>query len=136
MLMRLRTTLRNTIGGNIVADIDSGSGPGYLRFYDGAMPANIATPVTSQVLLGTLTFSDPSGTLADGIVTFAPISQDNAADNSGIAAWARAFNSDGDAIADYDVSDLLGTGAIKLNTVNIVAGGPIRVAAFTIRIGN
>ena len=39
------------------------------------------------------------------------------------------------AVADFDVTNEAGTGAIKLNTVNIVQGGPIQMSALVISLG-
>ena len=38
----------------------------------------------------------------------------------------------GDAVADFDVTNNAGSGAIKLNTTTIVAGGPIAMTSFAI----
>lgn len=114
---------------------DNQSGPCTLEFYDGAQPAGPATAVTTQVKLGTLTFSDPLGTETGGVFTADAITQDSAADASGTASWCRLKDGSGAARADFDVTATGGTGAVKLNTVTIVAGGPIQVTAFTITAG-
>lgn len=112
------------------------AGPCTLKFYDGARPAGgPSVAVTTQVLLGTLTCSDPIGSTAAGVLTFGAVTQDNAADASGTASWARLFDADGVARADFDVTDTAGSGAVKINTVNIVAGGPILLNTLTITMG-
>jgi len=44
--------------------INAGTGPGTIKVYTGTKPAGPATAVTTQVLLGTLTLSDPAGSVA------------------------------------------------------------------------
>lgn len=115
--------------------LDSGAAACTLEFYDGAMPAGPATAVGAQVKLGTLTCSDPLGSEAAGALTFGAITQDDAADASGTATWARLKDGDGVARGDFDVTNAAGAGTIKLNTTTIVAGGPIRVTSFVITMG-
>lgn len=114
---------------------DNQVGPCTIEFYTGAMPANIADAIGAQVKLGTLTASDPLGSEAAGVLTFDPITQDNSADNGGTAAWARLLDGSGAPRALFDVTDLAGTGAIKINTTTIVAGGPILFNSLTITMG-
>lgn len=126
---------RTAMAATLRTQWDNQVGPCTLEFYDGAMPAAIADAVTTQVLLGTLIASDPLGTEANGVLTFSAVSQDNAADNSGTAAWARLKDGSGAPRALFDVTNTAGTGAIKINTVNIVAGGPILLNTLTITMG-
>lgn len=131
-VVRFKQTLKESMETQIKDAIDAGSGPGILQIYSGSMPATPETSVTTQTLLGTLTFSDPCGTIGSGTLTMSAITQDASADNGGTAAWARILDSTGSAVMDVDVSATTGTGAIKLNTVTIVAGGPIRIDSCTI----
>jgi len=90
---------------------------------------------TGDVLLGTLTLFDPAGTVATGSITFGAITQDNAADADGKARRAVLFDSDDTLVSELDVTATGGDGAIKLNTVNIVAGGPILMSSLVIAMG-
>lgn len=114
--------------------IDAGSAGGTIKIYTGAIPTTADTAVTSQVLLGTLTFSETCGVNASGSLTMAAITQDSAADNSGTATWARIADSSGVTVMDIDVSTTGGTGALQLNTTNIVKGGPILITSFIIGV--
>lgn len=134
-IIKISTAVRNAMAQQIIDALDAGAGPALLLFYTGEQPAGPDTFVTSQTLLGTLTCSDPVGNKAAGVITFSAITQDSAADATGAAAWARLQDSDGVAVADFDVTNEAGTGAIKLNTVNIVAGGPIQMSALVISLG-
>lgn len=122
----------NSMGAQVIAALDAGSGPARVRFYTAPMAASVNEAITTQTLLGTLTCSDPSADTAAGILTFAAIAQDASADSAGQAAWARVESSAGTAVVDLDVTGLAGSGAIKLNTVEIIAGGPILLNSLAI----
>lgn len=133
--IKLLESDRTMLAETLRARWDTAVGPCTLKFYDGVMPAGPAVAVGTQVLLGTLTCSEPLGTAATGALTFGAITQDAVADASGTATWARLFDGAGVALADFDVTANAGTGAIELNTVTIVAGGPIAVTSFVITMG-
>lgn len=132
---KLSAATRSAMANALLAAIDAGSGPALLRFYTGTMPASPETAVTSQTLLGTLTCSDPSATQSGGTLSFAIIADDASSDATGTATWARLETSDGTAIADFDVTNTAGTGAIKLNSVSVVAGGSIGMTLLSIAMG-
>jgi len=88
------------------------------------------------VKLGTLTFSDPCGTAAAGVLTFSAITEDTNADASGIAAWARATDSNSVAAADFSAGAIDSGEDIEMNTTNVVQNGPIRANSGSITIGN
>lgn len=115
--------------------INLGTGPVVIQFYTDAPEATPLTPITTQTLLGTLVCSEPAVTATGPQVVFDVIGQDPTADASGTATWARVIYDDGDKAIDVDVTDNAGTGVIKINTVDIVAGGPIQITAFTITMG-
>lgn len=133
-ILRFATALKNSCLTPIRDAIDAGSGAGTIRLYTGTMPADVATAVTVQVLLGTLTFSDPSGTVAAGAFTASAITQDSAADATGTATWARVFDSASVAVMDVDCTVTGGGGTMQLNTTNIVIGGPILISSFVITV--
>ena len=99
------------------------------------MPADTATAVTTQVLLGTLTFSAVCGSIANKLLTMASITQDSSADASGTASWARITDSDNNVVMDIDCSITGGTGALQLNATNVVQNGPILVTSFVVSVG-
>lgn len=127
-------TLKDAVLAPIVAAIDAGSGAGTCKIYTGTIPADASTAVTTQTLLGTLTFSDPCGSVASNTLTMSAITQDSSADASGTAAWARIADSDGNTVMDINVTTTGGGGALTLNTTNIVAGGPILITSFVITV--
>lgn len=79
-------------------------------------------------LLGTLTLSQPAGTIANGILTLNTITEDSSADANNTATWGRFRDGDGNPVLDGSIG-VLGSGAdFIINTTNIVQGGPIRIA--------
>src|SRR5574337_1908078 len=130
MALTLRTTLRTTLATAIRDDIDSGTGAGLIKVYTGTKPAGPDTAITSQTLLGTLTCSDPCGSVTSGVLTFSSITQDSSADATGTASWVRIADSSGTAVVDLAV----GTSGsdINFNTTSIVSGGPISISSLTI----
>ena len=132
--VRFSSTLKNNVLTPVQAAIDAGTTGGTIKIYSGSMPTTVDTAITSQVLLGTLTFSKPCGTIDTGALTMSAITQDSAADATGTAAWARIADSNGEAAIDIDVSATGGSGALRLNTTNIVIGGPILITSFVISV--
>lgn len=130
--IKLTTALRDAMGDLILAALNAGSGAGVIKFYTGTQPAGPGTAVTSQTLLGTLTFSDPAGATSGGVITFDTITQDAAADASGTATWVRLTDSTGAAVIDGDVTTNAGTGFVKMNTTSVIEGGPIQIASATL----
>lgn len=132
---RISTAAGGAAATAILNLIDAGSGPGQIRVYTGTQPATPETAITSQVLLGTLTLSDPAGTVSGKTLTFSPITQDDAADASGTIAWCRVVDSDGTAVIDGDASATGGSGTFQFNTVTVVAGGPIALTSGSLTVG-
>lgn len=136
MTIGMDTTLRNARLDEITAAIDAGSGAGTLKIYDGTRPGTGAA-ITTQTLLGTLTFSDPSaGAASAGVLTFNAITQDSAADATGTATWARILDSDSNFVMDVSVGATGSGEDIELNTTSIIVGGPITVSSATITEAN
>ena len=129
------TSLRTALGQKIIDACDAGSGSCKFKFYDGAFPANGDTAITSQTLLGTLIATDPAAAVSGGAVTFDSITQDDAADATGTASFCAVTDSDDVLVCYLDVTNEAGTGAVKINTVSIYAGGPIQMVSFTITMG-
>ena len=131
--MKLTTALRTAIANEILSTITSGtvSDP-TIEIYTGAIPA-LGDPV-SDTLLATLTMTTTAGTVTDGVITMDAITSDTSADATGTAGWARVLDRDGAAAIHITVADD-GSGDLNLNSVNVVAGTPVAITAFTITIG-
>ena len=132
MIVNLAASLQTTILNDVQAAIDAGATGGLIKIYTGTIPSTPNTAITSQILLGTLTFATTSGSIASQVFTAAAITSDTSADATGTATWARITDSDGNPVMDCDVSTTTGTGAVKLNTTSIIQDGPIALTGLTI----
>lgn len=132
--MLISTDLKTTIATAVRDRLDTGAtNPGAtFEFYTGPLPAAMGGAIT-DTKLGTLTCAVPSGTAANGTLTFSAIAQDDAADAAGVAGWARVLDRDGAEVLYLSV----GTGApadIIMPTTSIIAGGPIRIISASIAV--
>ncbi|ANJ66065.1 hypothetical protein A9404_00530 [Halothiobacillus diazotrophicus] len=136
MTIGLSESIRNARLDLITAALDAGTTAGLLQFFTGPRPATGAA-ITSQTLLGTVTFASPAApAAASGVLTFSPITQDSSADADGTAVWARATDSAGNFVADFSVGGNGSGEDIELNITTIVTGGSISVTSGTITAGN
>ena len=105
--------------------IDSGSGPGSIKIRDSA-----------DVLLAEIPLTYPCGTVngTTGQLTITPSGRDESADASGTAAYGEFCNSDGTVYLSLPAQ--AGTAAVSgyivINTLTIVAGGPVEVLSAVI----
>ena len=81
-----------------------------VRIYGGVRPSFGAAPTGD--LLATIVLVEPIGEVEDGILT-----------------WARIVNGDGALAWDCDVSDLNGTGELRLPSTTLYAGGYTRIVS-------
>lgn len=127
---RLSNAAASAAADAVVDLIDAGAGAGTIKIYDGTIPTNANTAIGSQVLLATLTFSDPAfGAASNGVATASAITSDSSADATGTASWARIADSNGNTVMDVTV----GTSGedINFNTVSFVAGATIAITSLT-----
>jgi hypothetical protein len=120
------SNLAANAGADAIAALYNG---GFIDFYDGTQPADAQTSVTTQVLLGSLTFSNPSSVAAALGVAVANAITSVLCAASGTASWARVRKSDHTtAVVDFSV----GTSGcdLNMNTVTFVAGGIISITRF------
>jgi len=132
MILKLTTAIRNAMAQVIKDAIDAGSGAGTMDFYSGTVFPDTSATITDQVLLGTVVFSDPCGSISGGVLTFGSVTQDSAADASGTATCCVLRDSTGAVVAVGDVTNNAGSGFVKINTTTIAAGGPIQVSSGTL----
>ena len=134
MTLGVATALRNASLNAIRDAIDGGVAEGEIKFYTGTRPAT-GGALSGNTLLGIVNFSDPCAPDAvNGVLTFNSFTDDDNADNTGQATWARITDSEDTFVADVDVGT---SGAdINLNSVDINQGGIIRVTSGTLTAGN
>jgi hypothetical protein len=134
---RILEAVRNSMLDTLNTALNAGTGPAEIRIYSGSQPANANTALSGNTLLATLVLSDPAApAAASGVLTIdvTPVPEDTSADATGTASFARVVDSAGTVVFDCDVTATGGGGTIELNTVSIVAGGPVRITSFTITI--
>lgn len=126
MTIKLSTAARNALGNAIVAQLDAGASSGAIKIFDGTQPANPSVAVTTQNILSEHVLTEPAGVVANGVLTFSTISNDEFANATGTASWARFYDGDGVAVVDASISPVGGGGDLQMNTVNVVINGPVR----------
>ena len=105
--------------------IDAGSGAGSIKIRD-----------SSDVLLAQVPLADPCGTVngTTGQLAFSIAGPDTSADASGTAAYGEFCDSDG--VVHLSLPAQAGSSAVSgklvINTLAIIAGGPVGVASATI----
>ncbi|MCH7294076.1 hypothetical protein [Acinetobacter higginsii] len=108
--------------------LDTGSNNATFIFYDNTKPASVNVAADPAAKLVTLTFPKPcfKQLNVDGI----ELKQTDAAlvTKAGTAVWARIFNGNGDAVADFAV----GT-EITLAQPNLALGSTLMVNSFVLK---
>lgn len=119
----------------LVPYINTGAGTPEIEFYNGTMPTTGDTAIGSQVLLATLTCSDPweAGAAASREVAADTITGANAV-ASGTATWGVLLNGNGDRVCLFDVGGLSSSAAVKMSSTAFVSGQPVSLTALTISI--
>jgi hypothetical protein len=135
MGIKFSDALRSARAQKIIDAINAGDGPGSMLFYTAPQPAKGAA-ITTQTLLGAVTFGEPAGTVTDGELTFSLITDDSSADADGQAAWVRVLDGDDVFVMDMTVTDNAGAGPVKMPSTQIYEGGIIHVASAVLIEGN
>ena len=132
-VMHVTDAVRNAILDAVRGLIDAGGAPGTINIYDGVMPWQADTEVGDQKLLASLQFGYPAAPQAkNGNLKFDSVEEDPSAEASGKATWARVMDAEGNLVFDCDVTVSGYGGAIELNTVDLVIGGPVRLTSVTL----
>lgn len=137
MTLGLATTIRNNRLQQIIDGFDAAITPGKILLYTvgSGRPATGAA-ITDQTLLGTITCSDPCGTIDAGVLTFAAFTEDSLADDTGAIFWARGVDGDGVFVMDMGCG-LSGSGQeLIFNTLSVQAGGVIQILSGALMEGN
>ena len=96
------------------------------EIYDGVRPALGGTPTGN--LLASIVLMEPLGTVSNGLLSVTPTNEVMIG-NTGQATWARIVNGNGALAWDCDVSDLNGTGELRLPSTTLYAGGYTRIVS-------
>ena len=108
--------------------LDQGSVNATFVFYDDTKPANVTVVVNNSAKLVTLTLPKPS--IKQVNTDHIELNQTDAATviKSGTAVWARLFNGEGKAVADFAVGS-----DITLANPNLVLGGTLMMNSLILR---
>jgi hypothetical protein len=135
MTVHLDADSRAALAAAYLAKLDAGAGPCTLALYSAPMAANTAEAITAQTLFGTLSAADPAGTVVGSVLTLAAFGT-AAALASGTAAWARLRDANGVTRGDFDVTDLAGAGAVRMESTDVAPGRTLRVVSFVLTFGS
>jgi hypothetical protein len=130
MALSFSTALRTTRSTAIVTE--AGVSNATMKFYNGTKPASLGA-VSTQTLLATLTFSSVIGTVANGVLTFGAVSQNNANHVNGTPTWVRISKADTTVVMDIDIG--AGNGNMQF-TGTVATGVNITLNASTLTEGN
>lgn len=129
--LKYAVALKNAKLGAITTQIGTS---GLMRWYSGTQPTNPDTALSSNTMLASLALSSSSGSATSGVYTFAAITSESSADNTGTATFGSFLTSAAVRIIDYSIGT---SGAdLNLNTTSIVAGAQASCSAYTITSGN
>ena len=107
---------------------------GYLRIYDGSIPATANTAIGAQVLLAELRFNGTAfGASVAGVATANAFTSDSSANATGTASWFRALKSDGTS-AIFDGTVGTSSANLVLNSTAIQSGAEVAVTAMTVTL--
>jgi hypothetical protein len=119
-----------------LAQIDADASAAYMNVYtagDG-IPAGPHVAITTQTLLGTLTFNQPAGTVTDNSLALDVATDEDAALASDTIAFVRVFDGDDNAVFD-GTAGLEGSGeAFEFQTLDCSENLPIEFVSGTITI--
>lgn len=134
MIVRLNVALRNRLldamwnGGASAAMFDAG----LAYFRTAAIPASADNAATGIVVALVALPADAMALAANGSVVKGLGLWKVVAAASGTIGWARFISADGLLVTDYDVTDLAGTGTIKLDNTTLLLGQMFSVVSFGI----
>ena len=124
MAINYSTNLKNTRMTAVRDAIDGGSGAGKINIYTAAYGA----------LLVSIPLADPSGTIANGVLTLSGMPKSGVASGAGTAAIARILDSADTVVADGLTVGTAGTDIVIDNT-NIAVSQNVNITAGSITHG-
>ena len=110
----------------VIGFLSGGAENARAEIYDGVRPARGGTPAGN--VLASIVLMTPLATVAHGLLSVATTNEVMIG-NTGQATWARIVNGNGALAWDCDVSDLNGTGELRLPSTTLYAGGYTRIVS-------
>jgi hypothetical protein len=126
---QLANAAANAAADAVAAKCDNG----YLRLYNGDMPADCDTAITTQTNLATLRYAATaeSGSASAGVATFAALTSDTNAAAGGTPTWSRSFESDGTTPVWQGYVGTTSDYPVVIDSVPIVAGDTVACSVAT-----
>lgn len=128
-MIEISTDLNDYRLQGVVNFLAAGTANATATIYSGIRPAFGGVPAGD--ILAVIPLVEPLGTIAGGALTITATPEVMLA-ASGVATWARIANGDGVIGWDCAVSNLEGTGEIKLPDTTLYAGGYTRIVSGTL----
>lgn len=125
-MIEISSELNDARLNGVMVFLSGGTENARANIYDGIRPALGGTP--AGTLLASIVLMEPLGTIAGGLLTVAPTNEVMIA-STGQATWARIVNGNDSLAWDCDVSDLNGTGELRLPSTTLYAGGYTRIVS-------
>jgi hypothetical protein len=120
-------------------DVGTAAAGGKLRIFEGALPADTDTPITTQPMLVEFTlpvpaFGDaaPSGVGATATANVIPTVAASASGGDPNPLFYRIFDRDDNPVIDGDVSGPTGSGSLKIDATEIVQNVNVSIVSLTI----
>lgn len=129
----ITTAAANAAADAVVDLLDAGDSAAQLRIYDGTVPTNVNTALSSNTLLAQLTMSDPAfGSATAGVATASAITSDTSADATGTASFFRLGSVNSGTFTAV-IQGNVGTSSadLILSSVSITSGGTVAVSSLT-----
>jgi hypothetical protein len=125
-VIEISTELNEYRLNGVIAFLAGGAENARANLYDGVRPPLGGTPAGN--LLVSIVLMEPLGIVAEGLLTLTP-TDEVMITTTGQATWARIVNGNGALAWDCDVSDLNGTGELRLPSTILYAGGYTRIVS-------
>jgi hypothetical protein len=125
-VIEISTELNEYRLNGVIAFLAGGAENARANLYDGVRPTLGGAPTGN--LLVSIVLMEPIGTVANGLLTLTPTDEVMIA-TTGQATWARIVNGNGALAWDCDVSDLNGSGELRLPSTTLYAGGYTRIVS-------
>jgi hypothetical protein len=120
-------------------DLGTTAAGGSLRIFEGALPADTDTAITTQPLLVEFTLPNPSfgdavasGVGATATANTVPTVPATASGGDPNPLFFRIFDRDDNPVIDGDVSGPTGTGALKIDATEIIQNVNVSIVSLTI----
>jgi hypothetical protein len=125
-VIEISTALNEARLAAVIGFLASGTDNARAEIYDGMRPSFGGIPAGKCLV--SIILVEPIGTVENGLLNITP-TPEVMISNTGQATWARIVNGDGALAWDCDVSDLTGTGELRLPSTTLYAGGYTRIVS-------